>query len=251
MCNTSHWNNNAERIYLQARSLASKLQMQVDFTTEIPVVIFWCSCPFCSVDGCNHGKSPLSGGVCSLFTCTQCIHRSCYTVEWQNIGTIWKRPIQQKREGGGTYWTNEQYLGTRKKMVKSIRREMRHLKKHDDHVIFHKRQLQKLLEHRPPRSLVIKCDFIQNIAHSRGCETSQAFFNKRQTQFLSFVVWYDVEVDGVFVQQKQYFDFLSSYLKHNFLFFQKCVLKLLHHLRVNLNVDFNKVLSFFQLSPQV
>ena len=36
-----------------------------------------------------------------------------------------------------------------------------------------------------------------DIAHSRGNEVAAAWFGKRQTQMLTFVVWYAETVDGV------------------------------------------------------
>ena len=66
------------------------------------------------------------------------------------------------------------------------------------------------MENLPRNQVLIKADFIQNIAHSRGRETSQAYYGKRQTQFLCFVVWYWVCRNGVWEKHKQYYDFLSS-----------------------------------------
>jgi hypothetical protein len=198
-----------------------------------------CRCAFCSPDDCNHGKSP-DGGKCSLFTCNRCKEVQC-PLEWSATRTSWLRPIQKKREGGGVTWTNEQYLGTRNDMSITIKREMDIFVAHSEHVIYHKSQARTLLEGLTDDEIIIKCDFIQNIVHSRGRETSASFYGKRQTQFLSFVVWYFAPVGGVLMKQKIFVDYLSSYLKHNSLFFQKCLAHLLAYIRDDVGADFKKV----------
>jgi len=139
------------------------------------------------------------------------------------------------------YWINEEEVGTRRTFMKTMRKEMRTLRKHHKLVLNHKKHLRHLLENFKQDEVVIKCDFIQNIVHLRGRETSQSYYGKRQTQLLSFVVWYYVEENGVKVKKKRYIDYLSSYLKHNSLYFQKCATHLLTYLRDELNVDFRKV----------
>ena len=114
--------------------------------------------------------------------------------------------------------------------------------RHENHVNHHKQQLRNLLERFRRNELVLKCDFIQNIAHSRGRETSAAYYSKRQTQFLSFVIWYHQDDSGVLVRKKCFIDYLSCYLKHNSLFFSKCIIHLLTYLRDELDVFFEKVI---------
>ena len=102
--------------------------------------------------------------------------------------THWLRPIEVKRAGGGKTWTNEQYVGTREELMETIKAEMNSYQKHVDHVIYHKTQMHQLLQNFADNELVIKADFIQNIVHKRGRESSTAYYNKRQTQMLTFVV---------------------------------------------------------------
>ena len=105
-----------------------------------------------------------------------------------------------------------------------------------------KDHVRHLHQNLPEDAIALKCDFIQNIVHSRGRETAQSYYGKRQSQFLSFVAWcYTEELDGRLSLQKLNFDYLSSFLKHNSLFFQKCLLHLLVHLRDSLGVEFRKV----------
>lgn len=90
--------------------------------------------------------------------------------------------------------------------------------------------------------VIVKADYIQNISHSRGKETSSSYFGKHQSQFLSLVVWYNKKnSDGTVTKYKAHFDYISSYLNHNSIFFQKAMLHLLTHLRTELRVPIKKV----------
>ena len=80
------------------------------------------------------------------------------------------------------------------------------------------------------------------VSHSRGRETSSSYYGKRQSQFLSFVVWYCREnPDGTITRYKTNFDFISSYLSHTSLFWQKCTSFLLTHLKQEMGVRVKKV----------
>jgi hypothetical protein len=131
--------------------------------------------------------------------------------------------------------------------MRTMKKEMSAFRIHHDHVIYHKEQMRDLLAHLSRDEIVIKADFVQNIVHSRGRETSQAYYGKRQTQFLSFVVWYYTFENGEWTKHKLYIDYLSAYLKHNSLYFQKCVHHLLEYL-ADIGVVFNKV-CFIKLDP--
>lgn len=199
-----------------------------------------CSCRFCQSSGCNHGQSPLNGS-CSLFTCQRCSKVKCPR-EFIGARTRWLRPVQKKREGGGLYWANEEIVEPRSDMVKTFKKEMKSFHTHSEHVEHSKEQMRQLQEHLPRDEIIVKADFIQNIVHDRGRETSQSYYyGKRQTQFLCFVVWFYSCNAGVWKRNKYHFDYLSSYLKHNSLFFQKCFLHLLVFLQVTFGVAFKKV----------
>ena len=100
--------------------------------------------------------------------------------------------------------------------METVQREMAVFNKHCDHVAYHKDQMRILHDNFPHDSIIIKCDFIQNIVHGRGRETSQSFYNKRQSQLLTFVIWYwEQDGDGQWMKCKRFVDYLSSYLKHN------------------------------------
>lgn len=201
-----------------------------------------CMCAYCAVDGCNHGKSP-DRGLCSRFSCRRCRDIKC-PLEWNETGTTWSRPTQVKRKGGGLYWSDQIYKGQRKDLMESGVDEMKFFVRHNRHNEHHKAQMWQLQENLPDRAVIIKADFIQNIVHSRGQETSQSFYGKRQTQFLCFTVWY--KVGGT--THKKYVDYLSSYLSHNSMYFQKCVYHLLSYLRDDIGVEFDRVCDFAVLS---
>jgi hypothetical protein len=199
---------------------------------------FWhinchCSCTFCSPDGCNHGANFDSNYA--EFSCSKCVDCPC---EWCDISTNWLCPEQLKCPGGGIYWVNQKYINTRREIMQSMRAEMTAFWKHAEQVIYQKKQMRELHTNFKPNEIIVKADFIQNISHSHGCETSQSYYGKQQTQFLVFVVWY-WNADGIAC--KKYLDYLSSYLKHNFLFFQKCFLLVLEFVSTELGVDFCKV----------
>lgn len=198
-----------------------------------------CTCRFCSTSGCNHGQSPLRGS-CSLFSCHRCSRIKCPR-EFVAAHTRWLRPVQKKRDGGGLYWANEEIIEPRSNMIKSFKTEMKSFRAHSDHVEHSKEQLRHLHDHLQHDEIIVKADFIQNIVHDRGRETSQSYYGKRQTQFLCFVVWFYTFNSGVWKLNKYHFDYLSSYLKHNSLFFQKCFLHLLVYLQVNFGLAFRKV----------
>ena len=84
--------------------------------------------------------------------------------------TQWKIPVQQKREGGGLYWADVPESGTQTEFSNALREEMASFVAHDDRNIWHKQQMASLLNNLPLGEVVVKCDYIQNISHSRGKE---------------------------------------------------------------------------------
>ena len=101
---------------------------------------------------------------------------------------------------------------------------------------WNKAQVDWLKKNLPAGEVLIKADFIQNYEHSRGQESDSAYYNKRQTQLLTFVVWYhskDSTEEKPDIKIK-YYDYLSGYLKHTSLFFQKSFLHLMEYLKKDL-----------------
>lgn len=198
-----------------------------------------CTCLYCSPTGCNHGKSPLHG-LCSRFTCIRCKYTRCKK-DWCAVQTNWRSPVQKTRLGGGLYWFDEEHQATRAQMMLSFKAEMIAFNKHQDHVEHHRAQKAALFDKFTADEIIIQTDFIQNISHMRGRETSQSYYGKRQTQFLSFVVWYWIRVDDKHQKRKLHVDYMSNYLNHNSLFFQKCFVHLLTYLTDELDVYYEKV----------
>lgn len=202
------------------------------------------SCVFCkpAPHGCDHGRNPL-GGSCTRFTCVRCKHKRCF-VDWAtNMHTQWIVKVQRTRDTGGTTWVDEVEKGTRHEFMQQARNEMETFDKHHQHSQWHKRKVAELLANLRPGEVYIKFDYIQNIVHERGAETSSSYYGKRQTQFLSFVVWYcKKDANGNITRHKIYRDYLSSYLKHNSLYWQKSMKHLLRHLTNKLKIKINKVL---------
>lgn len=123
--------------------------------------------------------------------------------------------------------------------MKLMKEKLRVFSIHDDHVIYHKQQMEALKDNLPVGNIIVKADFIQNILHQRGRETASSHFGKRQTQLLVFCVWFRSPDTGVV--QRRFYDYLSSYLAHNSLFFQKCVRNLLNYLIDEEELEFTKV----------
>jgi len=44
---------------------------------------------------------------------------------------MWKRPIQQKRPGGGLYWYDQLYCGKKKDLMQSARQKLDFFVEHD------------------------------------------------------------------------------------------------------------------------
>ena len=201
-----------------------------------------CTCRFCSSDGCNHGKNP-DGGVCAEMSCVRCRYVTC-PVEWtEDWKTVWYTTSLQKREGGGMHWVDDKHTGTRQKMMRNWLKEMDAFEEHNNRVEWIKNKVLWLKNNLPHGHILIKADFIQNISHSRAAESSSAYYNKRQTQLLVFVVWYHAEesTEENPVIKKKYYDYLSGFLKHTSLFFQKCFTHLLEYLCNDLPQNFTKV----------
>ncbi len=65
---------------------------------------------------------------------------------------------------------------------------------------------------------------------------SSSHFGKKQTTLLISTVFYKSSTNEL---QKIYYDFVSEYLGHNSIFYQKCFGILIEELKSTLNVDIN------------
>ena len=138
---------------------------------------------------------------------------------------------------------HKEHITTRIEMMQKWETEMKAFHEHDGRAVWIKSKVDWLKHNLLFGDVLIKGDFIQNISHSWGKEADAAYYNKHQTQFLTFVVWYHTE-DSTEESSKiamQYVDYLSGYLKHTSLFFQKCFLHLVRHLKDTLLHTIRKV----------
>jgi hypothetical protein len=131
---------------------------------------------FCSATGCDHGKQS-TNGKCSDMSCNRCKDLKCAR-EWNAIESDWLHPVQQKRTGRGIYWATEQEHATREQLMETMCQEMNEFHIHNNHVLFHKTQMRNLMSNFATDEIIVKADFIQNIVHSRGHETSQSYYRK-------------------------------------------------------------------------
>ena len=191
-----------------------------------------CKCIFCTE--CKHGSNPEGvDGCCALKTCRRCEQKKC-PMDWNDSkNTYWYTTRLEKRAGGGMHWVENVYSGTREKCMKHWETEITMWNHHIARVSWIKSKVDWLKANLPLGHILIKGDFIQNIVHNRGAESTTGYYNKRQTQLLTFVVWSHTENSTKESPQikMQYFDYLSAYLKHTSLFFQKCFVHLIHHLK--------------------
>ena len=201
-----------------------------------------CTCSFCSSTGCKHGSNPLNG-KCEELTCERCENIKC-PVEWNEThATVWYTSSLEKRSGGGMHWVDTEHKGTRAKMMRNWKKELKAFHEHDARVDWMRNKILWLKNNLPFGHILIKGDFIQNITHTRGAESSSGYYNQRQTQLLVFVIWYHTQhsTPDKPIVAKMYVDYLSGYLKHTSLFFQKGFTHLMQHLTDTLHHPIQKV----------
>ena len=135
--------------------------------------------------GCNHGP------VCSWGACKHCSLTTC-PLEQVNTDCTWTEPSNKERVGKkmGKEWLTIEHKDTRQDYMNTMKIKLEKFAEHDKHVTWSKKQMRKLKRHLPADGIILKCDFIENLAHIRAAETSQSWFGRRQTQMLTAVVWF-------------------------------------------------------------
>jgi hypothetical protein len=118
------------------------------------------------------------------------------------------------REGDkmGKEWSTVTFNNTRQEYREILENKFETFENHRYHTEWSKKQMRKLKKHLPKNAIIIKCDFIENIAHERGAATSQSHFGKRQTQFLSVVLWHWV-TDAATGKVEVFFSIISAFLQ--------------------------------------
>ena len=152
-----------------------------------------CVCAFCSWEGCNHGKNP-AGGSCLLWSCNRCKEVKC-PCEWTASGpkTVW---YNQKPQGK-TWWRQSHGAqGTRHHQDRNDA-EMGDWNESISWAWWQSSVDQVkgwLVEAQPA---VWRCadqgGFYSEHKSFWGKEADTAYYNKRQTLFFMFVVWYHTE----------------------------------------------------------
>jgi hypothetical protein len=70
---------------------------------------------------------------------------------------------------------------------------------------------------------------------------ASSHFGKKQTTLLVAVVFYKHSADGELILVKNYYDFVSEYLGHNNVFYNKCMNVLLDELKTKIPFEFTKM----------
>ena len=66
--------------------------------------------------------------------------------------------------------------------------EMKAFEEHEKRMKQNKEKVDWLKEHLPTENVLIKADFIQNYEYTRGQESDEAYYNKKQIQIFTFMV---------------------------------------------------------------
>lgn len=208
-----------------------------------------CTCEFCSIDGCNHGSNPdISNNPnanCAFRTCPRCKPIKC-RLEWHDVKTVWYTTSLQDRAGGGQHWIDEPHNTSRITLMRYWRQQMREFETHNSKNELIKDVLFHLKHNLPLGHVLIKGDFIQNFVHQRNAESAESHYNRRQTQLLVFVVWYHspLSTKQKPVIKKITVAYLSGFLRHSSLFFQKCFIHLNIWIRELISYHIEKVFYF-------
>lgn len=237
-------------IHMRGRNFGNELEAKRKAWHFPSERICICTCIFCSSIGCNHGKNPDRSidpnASCNLNNCNRCKYNKC-PVDWKSdFSTSWYITSLELRKGGGQQWIDTKFTGSREDLMKQWKEEMDAFNAHHTKAEKIKKLVNWLKKNLPLKSILIKGDFIQNIVHKRGRESSTAYYNKRQTQLLTFVIWYH-DKDSTAAKpniKRLNVNYLSGYLKHTSLFFQKCFAHLIRYLKDILPCVFDKVCRF-------
>ncbi len=103
---------------------------------------------------------------------------------------------------------------------------------HKEHVQWQKEVIAKLKKQLPSDTVMMRWDFLMNYSHVSSIEVGNAFYGRRQSTVLIATVWHH-SVDSTAehpVILKTYHAFVTPYLSHSSLVFQKAFAALLPQL---------------------
>ena len=83
----------------------------------------------------------------------------------------------------GKEWSTVTNTNTRQEYREILEDKFETFENHRYHTEWSKKQMRKLKKHLPKNAIIIKCDFIENIQHERGAETSQSHFGNVKHSF--------------------------------------------------------------------
>ena len=174
-----------------------------------------CRCTFCHPEKCNHG---LGCQIVDTRPCPCCFGRCCRTIEVDTILCYYIFTQYVKRD---MKYVSIQYAHytSRLMFMKKYVDKMKNLLRHLDQYIWWKSILAPFMINIPVNTVVVRCDFLENVTHIRSNETGREYYGKRQTTLFIATCWYRESANTDIV--KAYYEFYSSYLSHTSDAFQK------------------------------
>lgn len=186
---------------------------------------------------CDHSRS------CAEEVCANCGGYPC-PLEESNAPTQWTVPEVNKKltnerdKHAPNQMVHVQYSGTRAQFMEAWEHAIADAVDHKLHVKHQKEVINTLKAKLPWDTLMTRWDFLMNYTHVSSIEVGNAFYGRRQSTVLIATVWYhdDSSTPQKPIISKTYHAFVSPYLAHSSLVFQKAFSALLPHIPMHNNV---------------
>ncbi len=184
-----------------------------------------CLCLYCSA--CNHGADCTPDCSCSVDDCP---------VEFQSqAAENWIVPIPSKAllNDRDKYAPNQMvhvsHNSTRQQFLQGYKEATSKAKDHKLHVEWQKSTIKTLKAQLPMDTVMMRWDFLMNYSHISSIEVGNAFYGRRQTTVLIATIWYHSALSTREQPDiiKKYHAFVSPYLYHTSVVFQKAFTALL------------------------
>lgn len=187
-----------------------------------------CTCTFCTV--CNHSAS------CSEACCPNCFDDAC-PLETTDDAELWTVPevnksLSSQADKAPNQMVHVQNIGSRSAFLQAWHDTLEKAVDHKHHTVWQKNVIETLKTNLPLDTFMTRWDFLMNYTHISSIEVGNAFYGRRQSTVLIATIWYHDEssTEQKPVIKKLYHAFVSPYLTHSSLFFQKAFSALLPHL---------------------
>lgn len=130
------------------------------------------------------------------------------------------------------------HTGTRQQFLDGYKQVTEKATDHKLHVAWQKNVIKTLKTSLPMDTVMMRWDFLMNYSHISSVEVGNAFYGRRQTTVLVATVWYHSEKSTERKPDivKKYHAFVSPYLYHTSLVFQKAFTALLPMLNLGEDV---------------